>query len=179
MKLTQEIVREFLSYDASTGAFVWKAREEKWFKNLRFKSRWNTRYAGKKAFQWMDRDGYYLGDILNSTYRAHRIAWLHAYGKWPTGQIDHINGVRSDNRLENLRDVCSAENNRNRRMDGRNTSGRVGVQWGKNEKKWRAIITVDRQAIHLGSFHRKQDAIAARAKAEIEHGFHPNHGRSQ
>jgi len=100
-----------------------------------------------------------------------------ATGAWPPDQIDHVNGVRTDNRIENLRSVTHAENGRNQAIPRNNTSGVMGVARRTRGKKWHAQIKVGGKQIHLGSFDDKDEAIAARAAADIEHGFHENHGR--
>jgi hypothetical protein len=111
-------------------------------------------------------------------YQAHRVAWLLQTGSWPKGFIDHINGVRDDNRIENLRDVSSRENQMNSKMNSRNTSGVVGVVWRWKTKTWEASIKVFGKRIHLGNYADISHAAAARKSAEKEHGFHPNHGRA-
>ncbi|QIG74568.1 HNH endonuclease protein [Rhizobium phage RHph_Y25] len=108
-------------------------------------------------------------------YLAHRIIWAIANGKWPEGQIDHINGNRSDNRLSNLRDVTPSENSRNRVVDHRNKSGVIGVIFRRN--RWVSTITSECKNIHLGNFLTKEEAVLARRNAEIALGYHPNHGR--
>jgi len=97
------------------------------------------------------------------------------YGQWPTEDIDHIDGNRANNRVENLRAVSRSVNMRNayRRKD--NKSGFVGVH--KNRVgSWVAQIAVDGRVIHLGFFRAQGDAVAARKAAEIEHGFSVRHG---
>jgi HNH endonuclease len=96
--------------------------------------------------------------------------------RWPDGEIDHINGDRSDNRWENLRDATHAENHRNMRISKRNTSGRVGVSWGKAQQQWQAYISMDGKLLHLGFFGSWDDASSAREAAERHLGFHANHG---
>ena len=91
--------------------------------------------------------------------------------------IDHINGIRNDNRPENLRSVSISENNKNVSKSTRNTSGVVEVYYYANIGKWRADIKYDNKYKHLGCFDKFEDAVLARKKAEIEYGFHENHGR--
>jgi len=121
--------------------------------------------------------GYREVSILGKSYRSHRLAWLLHYGEEPKNQIDHINGVRDDNRIENLRDTTQAENCKNVKKPKNNTSGCVGVYWKKRDSVWRAAISVNDIQVSLGAFKDKSDAIAARLKAEIKYGFHANHGR--
>jgi hypothetical protein len=122
----------------------------------------------------LDGNGYLRIKIDNVKYRVHRVIWLMTYGNWPDGQIDHVNGVRNDNRIENLRVVSVQDNQRNshRRVD--NTSGATGVF--KEVGGWRARIKVNGKRINLGFFDSFDAAVAARKQSESQFGFHPNHG---
>ena len=137
---------------------------------------WNTRYAGTRAGK-VNGSGYVLIQINGKHYRAHRLAWLASTGSWPCQKIDHINGDKLDNRIINLRDVSTLENNRNMPLLVNNKSGRVGVSWYSARSEWVAHIKVDGRQKILGRFKSKDLAIAARESAERELGFHPNHGR--
>lgn len=97
----------------------------------------------------------------------------------PNGEIDHINGIRSDNRLCNLRDVSALENRRNSALHGRNKSGVSGVRKRTDRKgeRWIARVYLDGKAIHLGSFDTFDAAVTARRGAERKYGYHSNHGR--
>jgi hypothetical protein len=107
---------------------------------------------------------------------AHRAAWAITHGRWPIG-VDHINGDRSDNRLENLREADQQTNLRNASLSERNVARRIGVGWCARRQKWRARIKTDCADKHLGYFDDIDEAISARAIAERELGFHLNHGR--
>lgn len=120
------------------------------------------------------RDGYLTVKVNRIAYRAHRVIWLITYGCWPVGQIDHINGVRDDNRIENLREVSVQGNQRNQHIRIDNSSGVPGVRF--EHGGWRAVIKVDGKRIGLGKFKAFDDAVTARKAAEALHGFHPNHG---
>lgn len=167
--------------DAQEGMLFWKKRSPDMFLSGRRSQShqcaiFNSKSAGKEAFTATDTHGYKFGAIFGKNYRAHRVIWAMTFGAWPDGQIDHINGNRSDNRIENLRVVSNAENQRNSKIRSTNTSGAAGVSWNKRCAKWQARITVNHKRIHLGYFGNKDDAIAARKSAEIKYGFHPNHG---
>lgn len=110
-------------------------------------------------------------------FKAHRLAWLLHYGEWPSDGIDHINGVRDDNRIENLRVVSNSDNIKNSCISSANTSGVTGVSWNKVAKKWHVQIKSHGVSENIGLFKDKDDAIKARKDAEIRHNFHPNHGR--
>ena len=171
-------IRKVLSYDAGTGKFKWLVMPLEFSPNAVQNKLWNARRSGKEAFTSTNTKGYKKGSVLGVFVSAHRVAWALHYGKWPDGHIDHINGDRADNRIENLRDVLHHDNMRNMAIPNTNTSGQVGVQWNKKDKRWHARIGHGETRRFLGSFIDKQDAIAARKQAEIEMGYHPNHGRT-
>lgn len=104
---------------------------------------------------------------------AHRLAWFLHYGVWPAGSIDHINGIRHDNRLVNLRDVTAAENSMNRRGEV-NASGYPGVT--KCHKRWGARIVVNGKRLWLGQHDTPEQAHATYRQAAILFGYHDNHG---
>ena len=90
--------------------------------------------------------------------------------------VDHINHNRKDNRIKNLRDVTRKQNQMNKKLNPRNTTGHNGVSWYKNYKKWVAYIRIDSVRHHLGYFENKYEAIK-RVRAESSRlGFHKNHG---
>ena len=175
-ELTQEIVRELLDYDPDTGALTWKARDQKWFKNGQACKSWNTKYPGKYAFSVKTKKNYLRGKILGHPCLAHRIIWFWMIGSWPN-QIDHINGVRDDNRWINLRNVTNQENCKNRALSKRNKSGVIGVYWNRQTLKWRTEIVVNQKIIVLGNFSELSSAAAIRKAAEKKYGYHENHGR--
>ena len=118
----------------------------------------------------------YLHLSLDKVFLSvHRIVWAMTYGSWPD-TIDHIDGNGLNNRLENLRNVTMRENCRNTKRPHNNTSGFTGVIWLKDKLMWRANIKVNQRNLYLGSFVDKQDAVDARKRAEVQYGFHPNHG---
>lgn len=180
---TPEELRQLLAYDQHTGCFTWKERDASLFTgggqhtaehNCRV---WNAKHAGAPAGA-VDRSlGYLRLSVLDRKLWAHRAAWMVVHGETPKGQIDHINGDKLDNRIANLRVVTMTENRRNQRRPMNNNSGFVGVAWNPHNKNWNARIGVDGRTLHLGSFGRIEDAIAARKEAEARFAFHKNHGR--
>ena len=171
-----EILRELLSYDPDSGVLTWKVRDRKWFKTDRNYRWWNTRFAGKDI-ACVDARGYILVCIFYKLYKVHRVAYAIYHDIWPSEQIDHINGIRTDNRIINLRNVSNQENLKNQAINIKNTSGTIGVSWSKQSNKWIAQIKVNGKQKHLGYFTNIENAISARKQAEIDCGFHPNHGR--
>lgn len=167
------------SYDADTGRLFHK--EKTGNDNSRFLSvaSWNRRFAGKFADGKLDTHGYRCVRAQEGKYRrAHRVIWqiVHSVTLTPDQQIDHINGDRADNRITNLRVVSNKQNHRNTKLFSNNTSGAHGVVWSKQKQRWLARIRQGSKQVHLGSFLDKSEAIAVRAKAQLERGFHPNHG---
>lgn len=175
---TQEELHAMLRYDAETGKLYWKARPLSSFASECVGAAWNTRRAGSEAFTARDRHGYKHGAIYGVSFRAHRIIWAMLSGSDPAGQIDHINGVRDDNRPDNLRVVGDGENRKNQKKPKDNTSGHIGVCWNKNAGKWVAEIKASGKRVYLGLFPDLPSAVSARKAAELKYGFHANHGRA-
>ena len=92
-----------------------------------------------------DRDGYILNFIKGKIYREHRLIWMYVYGEMPNGMLDHINRIKSDNRIENLRIVSFSENRQNIGKLSNNKSGFKGVWFHKVNKNWCASISVDKK----------------------------------
>lgn len=111
----------------------------------------------------MWKDGYRRICIAGKSYAAHRLLWLAETGEWPAGTLDHINGIRSDNRFENLRDVTLAINGQNRRFVAGCT--KIG-------KRWMAQIGLAGRTYYLGVFDTPAEAKAAylAKKREIHEG---------
>lgn len=176
------LLRELLRYEPETGRLFWLPRRSEHFAYARapeaFCRRWNTQFAGKEALFGVGAShGYQSGALFNRQYLKHRVIWAWVHGHWPVCEIDHIDGCRTNNRIENLRVVSRYGNMRNRKRNCHNRSGSTGVYWAKHAHKWRAEIMGDGGRVHLGYFADKAAAVAARKAAEPLHGFHPNHGR--
>lgn len=175
---SQDVLNQLLRYEPVTGALFWRERSTDMFPTAsEARSRclcalWNSRYSGKEAFTCQD-GGYKTGSINSSNYKAHRVIWKIVTGEDPD-QIDHEFGQRGDNRLERLADVSSSENAKNKKIPKNNKSGVIGVSLWKQGKYryWAALVGGKTQY-----FKEFDDAVAARRAAEIEHGFHQNHGR--
>lgn len=163
-----EALRAMFRYDAKAGKLYWLPRPDD--------PRWNRVFAGKEA-GGMDGKGYIRIRTDGNNWNAHRVIWKLVHDEEPEF-VDHISGDRADNRLTNLRSVDKAENARNTRLGRNNTSGHNGVHWVTREQRWRACIYVGGRKLSLGDFAEKHGAVAARKAAEVEHGYHPNHGRT-
>lgn len=166
---SQEYLNSIFEYDAITGELKWKFR-------LEGTKAWNTRYANQLALNSVHRKGYLYGSLGRLTVRTHRVIWKLLYDTEPV-QIDHINGIRSDNRQINLRGATAEDNQKNTKLRTDNKSGCVGVQFRKDIEKWRAYINVNKKQVNLGTFDTKNDAIKARKTADLKYEYHKNHGR--
>lgn len=177
------VLRQLLRYEPTTGKLFWNERSDDFFAPTEGRSAahicalWNSRYAGKEALSSLF-DGYGYGKLLGQTELAHRVVWTLHHGAPPTGEIDHINHDRYDNRIENLRVVSDRDNARNQSLRRTNSSGVVGVSRHRLTGKWAAYISTGSRIRHLGLFDRKEDAIAARKAAEVALGYHENHGKA-
>lgn len=172
-----EKLRARIDYDPLTGIMLRKPRSRDEFKADRFFKNWNARFCGKIATSIL-KTGYSSVQLDSQNWLAHRVAFAIYHGRWPDGQIDHINGIRSDNRIENLREVSNSENSKNTGIRKNNSSGVVGVRFAPKNTghPWVAVIKTDYQTVYLGSFVDKDSAVKARKLAEIEYGYHKNHG---
>lgn len=175
--LTYHIARQIINVDFETGKLFWLPRTPDFFQTKNHCAAWNARHAYDEAFTIRHTKGYLTGRVLGQKYRAHRVIWLLATGAWPVDQIDHINGVRTDNRLVNLREATPSDNMRNMCVPRHNTSGVIGVSWCEQDQRWRARMHLGAKSLHLGQFRDIEDAIAARKAAEKFYNFHENHGR--
>jgi hypothetical protein len=115
-----------------------------------------------------DIKGYKKVSILEKDIMIHRVAWFLFYREWPTNQIDHINRIKFDNRICNLREATSSENNINKPNQSNNTSGYKGVMYEKSSGKWIAYIGYNNKTIKIGRFINIEDAIKARLDKEKE-----------
>lgn len=171
----KEMAARFV-YQPETGDLFWKVAGKEYFSDAVAQKKWNTRYAGTKAGH-KRKDGRIVVSYNGMKLSAHRVAYCIHYGRWPSGEVDHINGDPSDNKISNLRDVDRQGNMRNVKRSAKNSSGRTGVRQYRNGK-WHAYIYLNRKMKHLGFFDNVGDAVKARALAEKRLGFHPNHGRA-
>ncbi|MES0266800.1 HNH endonuclease [Citrobacter sedlakii] len=163
-ELTQEKLKSLLHYDPETGIFTRKKGG-------------GGRAAGSMA-GWVNGHGYIQISVDGRDYKAHRLAMLYMYGERPE-MVDHINMIRSDNRIVNLRAATRAQNGQNSRIRSDNASGVKGVSWDKRINKWVARCTCNGHENWIGSFENKECAIeAVRLFRGKIHGEFANHGEA-
>lgn len=171
----QASLLKLLRYEPATGSLSWLPRERPDFTSDGKWRCWNKRFANAEAGV-ANPIGYIQIKLFGRQFLAHRIIWMMMCGENPL-QIDHINGVRSDNRFLNLRNVTHKENNQNMAVQRKSISGCNGVVWQPSSAKWLAQIRDHGEYRRLGLFADLEDAVRARKAAERKIGFHPNHGR--
>lgn len=155
-----------LNYEKDTGVFLWSKQPAIQIK------------VGAKAGT-ISPNGYLIIFHKYKGYMAHRVAYTIVYGEqdWSKFEVDHINGVRHDNRISNLRLVTRSENVKNKKIYENNKSGVSGVYYNKKLSKWQGQLRVDGKAIYLGVYSNKEDCVKIVMEKRIEYGFHTNHGR--
>ena len=146
-----DTIRDCLDYDPITGVFTWK-------RDL------GRRYVKGTKAGALDKDGYTLVGWKGRHYRGGRLAWWFIYGVWPECEIDHINRVRNDDRLENLRPVSRSLNRLNRRCNKKKNPYPSGVSFkgdAPRAKPWCAQIRFDGKVRVLGLYASMQEASKA------------------
>lgn len=135
MDLTQERLKELLSYDPLTGVFIWRI----------------GRHRGKQAGV-ISEFGYSRIKIGPKRYMAHRIAWLFVYGVFPSGSLDHVDGCRANNMIKNLRPATRSQQGMNTKLRSDNIIGLKGVRIRKDRPVFAAVIAIDGRQRTLGYF---------------------------
>ena len=151
--ITQNRLRELLQYAPETGEFMWRVS--------------HPRAKVGAIAGATDHYGYVVIRLDGHLYKAHRLAWLYVHGVWPSKNIDHINRVKNDNRMENLRLADQSINMHNVDVRVNSKSGVAGVTWRADRKKWNARIKVGYKNFNLGLFDDMAAAVAARYAAEV------------
>ena len=151
-RVISSLIRQLLEYNPETGEFFWKVS-------------YGTATVGDQAGSVYG-NGYRYIQIDNLDYRAGRLAWWFVTGEDPDEFIDHKDGIRDNNRFDNLRKATNSQNQANA-LWKTNTSGFKGVSWQPSRGKWIARITVDGKAINLGRYYSIIDAAKAYKRAAI------------
>jgi hypothetical protein len=153
-------LKKLLDYDSDTGLFTWRISPSNSIKKKQVAGTKNT-------------NNHIQIKVFGKRYFAHRIAWLFTNGTWPSMMIDHINGIRNDNRIANLRQVTASENGHNQtKPHSRTKSGYLGVSWVKSRNKWQAGLGINGKYKFLGYFDDAKSAHAEYLRAKKIH--HPS-----
>jgi hypothetical protein len=157
-----ETLRQFFRHDDDSGDLYWAVKKAR-ATNLRI------------PIRSPDKDGYYRVKIDGSTFKVHRIVFALHYGFWPSGQIDHIDGCKTNNRIKNLRECAPHQNSSNRKTSNINTTGFKGVSRYRN--KFKAHIRHRGVGTHLGYFNTAEEAHVAYCNAaKVLHKEFANEG---
>ena len=151
-KLTQKRLKEVLFYDPKIGDFIWKI------------STGNVKIGDIASC--LNFYGYIRISVDGVRYKAHRLAWLYEYGYFPENDLDHIDRIKTNNRIKNLREASRSCNMRNTGNQKNNTSGIKGICFDKANNKWESRIKVNRITKHLGRYKDFNDAVCARLAGE-------------
>lgn len=155
--ITQERLKELLHYEEATGVFTWKVARRGEVK------------CGVEA-GCIYSNGYRVIKIAGKRYGAHRLAWLYVHGAFPTDEIDHINHIKDDNSIVNLREATRKQNAENIPSK----SAHRGVSFDHKRKKFVASIYTNGKSIMLGRFYDLADAVAAyKLAAKTYHTHNP------
>jgi len=161
--ITQEELKQLLSYDPETGVFVWNSARRKGS-------------VSGETVGYIHHSGYRYCEIKGKHYAVHRVVWLYIYGEIPDCSIDHIDGDRRNNRLKNLRLAKNnhADNGQNRKLNCNSSTGFMGVSFQKSSKKYVARISKNKISYFLGEFSSPEEASLAYKKAKKElHTYQP------
>lgn len=160
--LTVDLLNELFTYDKETGKLYWKVARQ----------RINV---GDEA-GGLDKEGYSVLRVNHKRYRTHRVVFLMHRGYLPA-VLDHIDGDRANNRLDNLRPASLNQNQYNRKLNKNNKTGFKGVSYNAKQKMFFAVINHQRQRIFLGGYSTPEEAdVVVRAAREELHGNFANHG---
>lgn len=146
--ITHSSLLESLHYNPDNGLFTWIKRVS------------NRVKIGDVAGS-LSEAGYIEIRFEGKLFKAHRLAWFYVHNKWPDEVIDHINNIKTDNRLCNLRDVAVTVNSSNSSKRSSSCSGYTGVTWCKNSRKWRVKIQANGRHFHIGRYEQICDAVQA------------------
>lgn len=151
-EISYERAKEVFQLETDTGRLFWRT-------DTSIRARGEAGYTNSRGYRVVMVDG--------KNHRAHRLVWLLVHGNLPKNDVDHINGVRSDNRPKNLREATRSENNQNRRSPSPGSNAPyLGVTWDAPTGKWRAQISANKRHKYLGIYATPEAAHAAYVQAK-------------
>lgn len=155
--ITQSRLHELFSYEPETGSLVRRTKVR-------------GPVPSRRAAGWRHSSGYLKVSIDGKSYQIHRLVWLYHHGVLPD-LVDHINGDKADNRIENVRPATTSQNSRNRGATKSNPTGLKGVSFYRRTNTWRAQITANGKKYWLGVYETPQEAHEAYRRAAVKlHG---------
>lgn len=158
-------ITNWLNYNPETGILTWRRSP-------------GPRSPEDSVAGSLNGDGYLTIQFSNKSYQAHRIAWYLHYKTDPGElEIDHDNGIKTDNRISNLRPATHQQNSFNSTKSSTNTSGIKGISWDSKSASWRARVMINSKSVHVGRFHTIEQAQKAIEFKRLElHKEFANHG---
>lgn len=151
-RLSVEVLKQHLDYVPGTGIFT-----------RRMQARGRKHFVGARAGSMSH--GYRYIRVCINRYAEHHLAWLYVYGVWPSTELDHVNGDKGDNRIENLREASRGQNMANAGVPRTNKSGMKGVFFDAKHQHWLASMTVEKKTRYIGIYDTFEEAAKARRAA--------------
>lgn len=151
-RISPEELNKQFNYDPETGILTWKFSK---------KGRRTNQALGN-----LNSGGYLRVGVNYQEYLVHRIIWTMVKGEWPVTDIDHIDGVTTNNKWDNLRLATESQNIQNQKKGHKGSASKylgVSRNWGSS---WRAEICINRVNKHLGTFATEEEAYAAYLEAK-------------
>ena len=180
---SQAYLKECFDYCQDTGHLVWKKRPRHHFSSdqgMKISNGLAGRVAGGPERRDSADSFYWRIRLDHICYRSHVLIWVLVNGDYQfTGNecLDHINGNRADNRIDNLRLSDASANGRNTKLHRHNTSGILGVSYYTAKARWVAKVNCNNKGIYIGSSKDFFEACCLRKSAELKYDYSPTHGR--
>lgn len=157
-------LKDYINYCPHTGKLTW------------IDSIWARSIVGREVGS-VSSGGYRCMTFEGKTINSHRVIYFYMTGAMPSGEIDHIDGCKLNNKWDNLRDVSHSENLKNKRIRKPARGKIFGVNKREESSVWRAMINIDGKRMYLGQYSSFFDACCARLSAQNKYSFGPVHGR--
>lgn len=177
-RISIEFLKKVIDYNPITGEAIWKIRDDSVMGDPNMTQSWNDKFAGKQVGSLMS-NGYVVVSFKHNTETngklckilLHRIAWAMHNGEWPNVMLDHDNGIKSDNRISNLKLSNNSKNGKN--SIPRSGSGYKNICWDKNRNKWLVTLKTNGKISNIGRYETLNKAIEERNRHYIIHDYQP------